>query len=465
MLTTGEGPANARYLGRFAVLELAGRGAMGTVYVAYDHTLDRRVALKVLRGSANQGRLRERARREALAMARVNHPNVAAIYEVGEADGRLFFAMEYVPGPTLSRWLAEAAPTWGQRLSLICAAGRGLAAAHASGLVHRDFKPANVLVGEDGRPRVIDFGLAREPHLLVESPVSTPPPNAAADDLNTTLTQTGVLMGTPAYMAPEVARGQAPTALSDQFAFCVTAYEALVGCPPFPRDSLPLLRDAIERGALEVPPGSPLPPAVLAALRRGLSAAPGDRWPSMDALLTVLEASGLESALQRHVARMRGLAAGGLALVGLALGVMPGVGRGVVEPAHMVVVEVGVAALFCAIGAFLGWGVSDPARRRLAAIAALLGISKLACALTGLRMGATSLQMFASDSLVMATFVGVSTVVIAPVPRLGILAAITTVGCMWVWPAEAALIHHMGWFATGAAFAFFRPGQAQGSAR
>ncbi|MCA9542932.1 MAG: serine/threonine protein kinase, partial [Myxococcales bacterium] len=276
------GPAtDAATFGRFQVLGEAGSGAMGVVYAAYDPKLDRRVALKVLRGEANRGEARERTRREAVALAQVNHPNVVHVYEVGEAAKRLFIAMEYVDGPTLKVWQAGDHDQR-RRLEVLQAIAAGLDAAHARGLVHRDVKPSNVLIGPSGRPRLIDFGLARAGA------------GGELDDgsvLGSDLTRTGRLLGTPAYMAPELMDGAAPSALSDQFSFCVTAYEVLFGVRPFPTDSLPVLRHAIERGLMAAPTSSAAGhEALLAILRRGMAADPAARWPSLGALADALGA-------------------------------------------------------------------------------------------------------------------------------------------------------------------------------
>lgn len=168
---------------------------MGVVYAAYDPQLDRRVALKVLRGEANRGEARERTRREAVALAQVSHPNVVHVYEVGEAKRRLFIAMEYVDGPPLKAWLRQEHAT-PERVQVLLAIARGLGAAHTQGLVHRDLKPSNVLIGPGGRPRIIDFGLARAGRSAVSDSLS--------GALSSDLTRTGRLLGTPAYMAPEL---------------------------------------------------------------------------------------------------------------------------------------------------------------------------------------------------------------------------------------------------------------------
>ncbi len=309
-LSTDE-PEQAPRFGRFVLIGQAGAGAMGTVYAAYDPALDRRVALKVLR-SSTAGRQQERIRREALAMARVNHPNVVQIFEVGQHDGRLFIAMEFVDGPTLGAWQAEPRP-WRETARMYGEVARGLAAAHAAGLVHRDFKPDNVLVDGDGRPRIIDFGLAR----AVDAPPLADDADDAADDdallararrqdarftdsddmsrsdrlLVDRLTRTGHVMGTPAYMAPELMARQPPTARSDQFAFSVAFYEALCGQAPFPRDSLIGLKLAVTRGAVLPPPADvAVPGALLEVVLRGLAPDPARRFGSMEALIAALEA-------------------------------------------------------------------------------------------------------------------------------------------------------------------------------
>jgi tetratricopeptide (TPR) repeat protein/predicted Ser/Thr protein kinase len=204
-------------VGRYVILDPLGKGGMGVVYRAFDPKLDRRVAIKLLHaGSASDAWLV----REAHALARLSHPNVVAVYDVGTAGNRVFIAMELVDGDTLRAWLRERR-TWREAVPVLIAAGYGLAAAHASGLVHRDFKPENVIVGRDGRTRVMDFGLARlegEPATDDDAPSS---PHVAAH-----LTMPGTVIGTPAYMAPEL-ESQPADARSDQFSYGVTLYEAL----------------------------------------------------------------------------------------------------------------------------------------------------------------------------------------------------------------------------------------------
>src|SRR5690606_1441989 len=228
-------------IGRYVVLAPLGRGAMGTVLAALDPELDRKVALKVLHETARGGD-RARLQREAQALARLSHPNVMILHDVGTwvdpAGGRhVFLAMELVVGHTLSDWLASAPRSVDAIVAVFAQAGRGLAAAHAAGLVHRDFKPHNVLVGSDGRVRVTDFGLARSfgedtrPPITVDT--HTGPISLPELALHETLTRTGEWVGTPAYMAPEQLQGGAADPRADQFAFCVALYEALHGQRPF----------------------------------------------------------------------------------------------------------------------------------------------------------------------------------------------------------------------------------------
>ncbi|MBL8743732.1 MAG: serine/threonine protein kinase, partial [Myxococcales bacterium] len=241
--TTAPSPAVGQTIGRYRVIGRLGEGGMGAVLAAHDPELDRTVALKILHESAGdeRGELRDRLAREARAMAKLAHPNVVAVYDVGAdpASGQLFVTMELVDGTTLRDWLRTPRSSRAI-LDVFMAAGTGLAAAHAAGLVHRDFKPENVLVGRDGRVRVGDFGLAR------------PPRGAAASDapLSPTLTRTGAIIGTPAYMAPEQFLGEAADARSDQFAFAVALFEALRGERPFAGASLRELSENVVAGRL-----------------------------------------------------------------------------------------------------------------------------------------------------------------------------------------------------------------------
>jgi tetratricopeptide (TPR) repeat protein len=252
-------------VGRYLVLGPLGSGGMGVVYAAYDPELDRRVALKLVHPRrAGAARADEGLLREARAVARLSHPNVVHIHDVGEARGRCFIAMELVDGGDLGQWLATARG-WRAVVGVFAAAGRGLAAAHAAGLVHRDFKPANVRVGRDGRVVVLDFGLAR----------------AAGEG------DAGVA-GTPRYMAPETHRGGEATASADQYAYCVALAEALQGAPPFADASAAALEAAKSAGP-RLSPRFAGPRWLRAIVLRGLDPAPARRFPDMPALLDALE--------------------------------------------------------------------------------------------------------------------------------------------------------------------------------
>ncbi len=290
----GPEPEPGARCGRYVILERLGQGGMGVVYGAYDSDLDRKVALKLLRtkGQMAEGVTEGRARllREAKAMAKLSHPNVVAVHDVGTIAGRVFIAMEYVDGTTLTRWLKRERRTWAEIRDVFAEAGRGLAAAHAAGLVHRDFKPDNVLVGKDGRVRVTDFGLARTSETTeLDAPSSDAVLEASRTPLRDELTQPGLVMGTPPYMAPEQCCGVAADHRMDQFAFCVALFEALYSRRPFKGRTRAELRDEIEAGRIRpVPKGVDVPQWLHAALLRGLSANPADRWRSMDELVAQL---------------------------------------------------------------------------------------------------------------------------------------------------------------------------------
>lgn len=287
--------ATAHRIGRYVILRTLGQGGMGVVYAAYDEELDRRVALKVLHSAASSSQeLRQRMLREAQALARISDPHVIHVYEVGEISGQVFLAMEFVNGTTLEGWQKAMPRSWQETLRMYIKAGRGLQAAHAAGLVHRDFKPENVLIGDEGRPRVADFGLARlEGSLLFDEGAPTMPPVPASDisptPLQASLTQAGSIMGTPLFMSPEQHQGLLTDARSDQFSFCVALFEALYNQLPFRGATLAAVRYKIFTDDVERPPeSSPVPPSVLATLLRGLASAPGNRFPSMSDLLTAL---------------------------------------------------------------------------------------------------------------------------------------------------------------------------------
>jgi serine/threonine protein kinase/tetratricopeptide (TPR) repeat protein len=334
-------------IGRFQVLQLVGQGGMGEVYAAYDPELDRNVAIKLLRAGRSSDSQEGRARlmREAQAIARVSHPNVVIVYDAGTHEDRVFIAMEFVEGHTLGYWMHARSRTWPEVLEVFTAAGRGLAAAHERDLVHRDFKPDNVMIGTDGQVRVMDFGLVQlagerpsgdrkvsgtsseedtgehaQPitESFIESSdddlLSTRPTRslsasrgvqrrATLTSANPNMTRFGATLGTPAYMSPEQFRAEPTDAATDQFSFCIALYEALYGERPFAGRDYDDLGNNVAAGFVRsAPKGSQVPFWIREVVLRGLSVNPGDRWPSMDALLAQLEQQPAVVSRRRFVA-------------------------------------------------------------------------------------------------------------------------------------------------------------------
>ena len=301
---------------RYVILRTLGAGGMGVVYAAYDPELDRRIALKLLlpsaEGTANSHEARTRLLREAQALAKLSHPNVVAVHDAGEHDTNVWLAMEFVEGVTLRDWLSDAERDWSAVLDVMGRAAKGLAAAHAKGLLHRDFKPDNVMVDDEGRVRVMDFGLARR-----EEPVDPvdlqPSPNDRV--LDQVLTRAGSVMGTPAYMAPEQHLGTSVDARGDQFSFCVTLWEALYGKRPFEGKTVgELAKNVIEGTKRPPPPGRKVPKWLRSVCERGLEQDPENRFPSMDALL-----QGIDNGRRRGRNRAWLLGAGALSVAAAAV--------------------------------------------------------------------------------------------------------------------------------------------------
>jgi eukaryotic-like serine/threonine-protein kinase len=292
----GDSGGEAPVIGRYRIVAAIGSGAFGRVYRARDPQLDRDVAIKLVGdgGGGPDAAARARLVREAQVMATVAHPNVAAVHDAGVLgegdDARVFIAMELVDGVNLRDWLAAGAHPAAEVIEVMRQAGRGLAAAHAAGIVHRDFKPENILVGSDGRVRVVDFGLARAAGDEPADDGDARPPGL--DPQQVLRTRTGQVIGTPAYMAPEQLEGRPASEASDQFSCCVVFWEAIHGRRPFAGRTIEELARAIRSGSADRAPGRRRAPRWLhRVIARGLAAAPAGRHPSMAALLAAL-ASG-----------------------------------------------------------------------------------------------------------------------------------------------------------------------------
>ena len=290
-------------IARYVIGETLGVGGMGIVYSARDPDLNRDVAIKILRPEFARAHpdATRRIIREAQAMARVSHPNVVAVFDVGAVDDRVFVAMERIAGTNLRGWLTRATRTPAQILEAFTAAGHGLIAAHDAGMVHRDFKPDNVLVGDDGRVRVTDFGLAYD---QVHDEAVEP----HADNT------TQPIVGTPAYMAPEQHAGGNLDPRTDQFSFAIALYEALYGQRPFAGASRKALVEAVQSGAvLPPPPGNHVPSSVRAILLRALAVMPGARFPTLSELLKALGRDRARRPRQAAVAALVALLVVGVA--------------------------------------------------------------------------------------------------------------------------------------------------------
>ncbi len=290
----GERPPG-KFLGRYVVLYRVGSGGMGVVYAAYDPELDRKVAVKVMRRLGSDAEVSELARAEAQAMARLTHANVVTVHDVGAEQGHLFIAMEFVAGRTLKEWLREEAPDWQQVVDKFVQAGHGLAAAHRAGLVHRDFKPSNVMLSQDGGVKVLDFGLAQLPR-------------QKSDDSSA---ERRPLIGTRAYLPPERLLGEESQGSSDQFSFCAALWQALYGELPFAVDDPDIYLEQIGRGQPQESSGKSIPGWLKQALLRGLKLQPEDRYPDLETLLQDISPEGRRSRWRRR----QGLLAGGLVAV------------------------------------------------------------------------------------------------------------------------------------------------------
>jgi serine/threonine-protein kinase len=299
----GKPLARGTKLGRYIVIEELGRGGMANVVRAYDSKLRRNVALKMLRRDLVGAQGEVRLVREAQAMARLSDPAVVTVFDVAAMPEGVVIAMELVEGGTLTRWLATDRSSR-RILEVFAQAGRGLATAHRAGIIHRDFKPSNVLMTEDERPKVADFGIARA------SAIADIPDADSSAHVDLGITRAGMLLGTPRYMAPEQRHKSDVDARADQYAFCVALWEALAGYSPFAGDGTPELWAAKAEGAPPLPASAKVSPRIAAAIARGLAPAPSERWPDMDALLDAL--ADRETEVRR---RRVGLAAAGAVVI------------------------------------------------------------------------------------------------------------------------------------------------------
>lgn len=276
---------HGKLVGRYLLLQHIGAGGLGDVYSAFDTELERKVAIKLLRvddavAGTVPGNRRSRMLREAQAIAQVRHANVVVIHDVGDFGDDVFLAMELLDGGTIDRWLAARRRRWQEIRDVFVLAARGLAAAHRVGLVHRDFKPGNVMVGDDGRVTVLDFGLARAD--TGPSPMS---PGETPVLLTSELTGADVILGTPQYMAPELGAGADASPRSDQFAFCVALYRCLWGTLPFTAESVQAYRAAAANGEILRAKARGVPAWLVRAIERGLLPDPAARHDDMDALV------------------------------------------------------------------------------------------------------------------------------------------------------------------------------------
>ncbi|MFO0600122.1 MAG: serine/threonine-protein kinase [Myxococcaceae bacterium] len=286
LLGTTSNVVKGEALDRYVILERLGAGGMGEVFAAWDPVLDRKVAVKVLRGdyegSALGDELKTRLLREAQALARLSHPNVVTVHDVGLANGRIFLAMEFVEGLTLKKWLEqEPRPSWRTILEVFLSAGEGLAAAHEQGITHRDFKPDNVVVSPGGRVRVMDFGLAHGQ----AAPKKKDSPDGK---IHRTITAPGAMLGTPAYMSLEALHGQATDFRSDEFSFCVALFEALYRVRPFEGATPGALAVEIEANRVITPPRSDVPRRIHQLILKGMRANAAERFQTLRALLIQL---------------------------------------------------------------------------------------------------------------------------------------------------------------------------------
>lgn len=510
----GDDSHEPQRVGRFPLIRRLGAGGMGAVYAAYDEVLDRKIALKLMHrqrdGSIGQ---RQRTLVEARALARVAHPSVVTVYEVGEAEGHVYISMEYIEGTTLSDWCSDVPRSWRDVLDMYLQAGDGLAAAHQAGIVHRDFKPDNVLVGKDGRPRVVDFGLARlggQSAASIELPsalsgehqqarridggTTAPPQTAESADPSpqseqqTTpsratasgalaardsglrpeqVTQAGSISGTPGYMSPEQYIGGDVDGLSDQFSFCAALFEALYGFLPFSGETLEQLAAAV-RGPVRPPPAnSKVPVELHRALLRGLSVDPKNRFPTMNALLAALRVEHGHSAAGGALTRKRFIRT------------ISTMGMSVMALIALRTAQRSMSARDAALGSLillavlLGVGqlqrellLSNRFHRRIYLVVTLAVTQNLLQRLVAMRMGWLMKQLFPLEMIVWAgATIGLIVLglrVLWPLPFL--LLGMGTLATLWPELPKPLLIASYGVMMLSIALAWLRAGQKQASA-
>jgi serine/threonine-protein kinase len=439
-------------IGRYLVLRTVGAGAMGVVYSAYDEELDRKVAVKLLHPAQHaESQLRARIIREAQALARVSAPNVVHVYEVGEHARQLFIVMEYIEGTTLAKWQSELGRTGREILKMYCAAGQGLHEAHEAGLVHRDFKPDNVLIGTDGRPRVVDFGLARlqDAESDQSAMMRLPFLSGKLEDSNplaTPLTQTGMVMGTPLYMSPEQHLGKPADSRSDQFSFCVALYEALYRLQPFAGLTHQELAINKVKGRLQPrPTGTKVPTRVYEVLLRGLSMAPEQRFPSMRELLAGL---AIDPARDRATEpRVRRLLSGIIPafVVASSLVRFPLMRLGV-EPVTASIVGAAMLFVFTVLLPFRFWRVvqKNPFHRGIMSTGAAYTGLILSLHLVGKVLGLTLVQIMPLDLAALLWMSGIFAIflpgLLPAMPISAVAAAIALYHPAWAEPIGSVVL-------------------------
>jgi hypothetical protein len=450
-LTPTPGLARGVLVGRYTVLSLVGRGGMGEVYAAYDPQLDRRVALKILGARHGPGNTRAEARllREARAIARLSHPNVIAVYDAGVVGDRIFVAMEYVDGQTLAAWLAAQPRSRTEILQVFRAAAHGLAAAHASGLVHRDFKPQNVMVARDGTARVTDFGLVQRLHTdeQPDGQAGSPARPDGALDLTLSLTRQGELVGTPLYMSPEQLKLEPTDARADQFSFCVALYHALYGEHPFLEDGergFGRLKENVVAGRIRPAPArDTLPSWLRRVLVRGLATTPEARWPSMTDLAAELERA-LPPVPERDPSvgsRERMMLFGGMAVLGVVALVVLELLRHSTRTAVTTRLLV-VPAIALTLHAVVAWLLrrrllGNQFARSVAAMAWLGGITVVLHRLMAFRFGESVPDVLAVDLLVLGLEQVLAAIMLAPWFGIGAVLFLGAAALAMLVPGQA----------------------------